>query len=234
MSVDDPPSLEEFLAAPPEMVARVTPATVVYQPGGSRRAASVAGVPLDDRYAAWTGPQLVENLALFFRLGVQDLIVDCIGPRNLRETGAHTYGQRVIAWAAETMAGPTMLAEYQARGWQARILASPSLTLLTAADERLREALPEPAAHTVWWYFVADDEDPWRAVLDVARQSGAPDRATAIRALYGRDVAPAELHIGFGKPVMGTTIAPPLLIAAGVHGYWTQRPGLTLSEHLLR
>ena len=74
MSVDTPPSLEEFLAAPPEVVARVAPQSVSYVPAGSRRQATSEGIPLDDRYPAWARQRILASVAQFFHLGVQHVI----------------------------------------------------------------------------------------------------------------------------------------------------------------
>ena len=233
MSVDNPPSLEEFLAAPPETVARVAPATAVYAPGGTRRSATLAGVPLtDDSYIQWVRPQLIENIALFFRLGVQHLIIPSIGPRNFQEGGV--YGRRLVSWLADVVAGPAMLADYKTHGWQGRMLGVPALPLLAEAAARVQQATAGFGPHTIWWYLVADNEDPWREVLAMARQTGAQTRAEAIRALYGADIPPADLYIGFGKPFIGTTMVPPLLTGESLHGYWTQRPGMQLTERVLR
>ncbi len=232
MSVDNPPSLEEFLAAPPKVVARVAPKTAVYAPGGTRRAATLAGVAIDDGYIEWVRPQLIESLAVFFRVGVQHLIVPSIGPRNLLEGG--TYGQRVVQWIADLLAGSAMVAEYQKRGWQARMLAPASLPSLCETAARLQQQTQHSGAPTVWWYLVADNADPWSEVLALAQQSGAQTQAAAILALYGTDIPPADLYVGFGKPALGTTMVPPLLTGESLHGYWTQRPGFDLSEQLLR
>ncbi len=233
MSVDNPPSLEEFLAAPPETVARVAPATAVYAPGGTRRSATLAGVSLnDDHYIQRVRAQLIENIALFFRLGVQHLIVPSIGPRNFKESGV--YGQRLVSWLADVVAGPAMMAVYKARSWQGRVLGAPKLPLLAEAAVRVQQETAGLGPCTVWWYLVADNDDPWREVLALARQSGAQTQAEAICALYGADIPPADLYVGFGKPVIGTTMVPPLLTGESLHGYWTQRPGAQLTEQVLR
>jgi hypothetical protein len=40
--------------------------------------------------------------------------------------------------------------------------------------------------------------------------------------------------VGFGKPVLGTTLIPPLLCGPDLQCYWTQRAGLSLTATMLR
>jgi hypothetical protein len=232
MDTNQPPSLEEFLVAPVESVARITPATVVYAPSGSRRMATLAGVPLDEGYIPWGFAQTVETFGLFFRFGVQHLIVPSLGPRNLMEGG--NYGERIVQWIADALAGETAIEIYKQNGWQARMLASAKLPLLVEADARLHQETADNGRPTLWWYLVADDDEPWQDVLRVARASAAQTRAEAALALYGTTIPPASLYIAHGKPSMGTTMIPPLLTDEGVQGYWTQRPGGTMTEGMLR
>ena len=220
------------MSAPDAAVAGVAPATLIWAPGGTRRRATIEGVPLDERYIAWARGHLVENVALFFRLGVQHLIVPILGPRQMAEEGL--YGERLIAWIGGALAGPLACAEYQQRGWRARMIGqAASLPALTETAAQMAAATPD-GAHTLWFYAVTDDDDPWREVLATAGRTGARTQREAVRALYGEDVPPATLLIGFGKPVVGTTLLPPLLTADDMQCYWTQRAGFRLTEPMLR
>jgi len=230
MSVDNPPSLEEFLAAPPEVVARVAPQTVSYVPAGSRRQATIEGIPLDDHYPEWSRRRILDAVGQFFHLGVQHVIFSTIAPDNTKE--AKGYGDRVLDWVISTFSDSAMIAEYQRLGWRVQFLAPPIPALLEA-NTRLQSTLVSTARHSFWLAIVLDVEDPWRQILTIARTSGAQTQAAAIRALYGADIPPATMMVGFGKPALGFVL-PRLLIGTMLHGYWPQRAGFRLTENMVR
>jgi hypothetical protein len=232
MSQSAPPDRAAFFAAPEAEVAAVAPATVVYAAGGTRRVAARAGIALDEAYIAYTRTHLVENLALFFRLGVRHVIVPCLGPRQLVE--AAPYGERIIDWCIEALSGAEMLADYRRLGWRARFIAPSPLPALQEATTRLERELTDPNQPTAWYYLVADDNDPWTNLFAAIHRSGARTYGEALRAVYGEEVPPATLYVGFGKLVTGTTLVPPLLCAPNMQCYWGQRAGLRLTEPMLR
>lgn len=226
------PERATFLAAPAAVVAAVAPATAVWAFGGTRRRAVMAGIPLDETYIEWSRPQMVENIDLFFRLGIRHLLVPVLGPNQTAEVGL--YGERIIAWIVQSLAGPTMLDAYRQRGWRVRmILPSPIPVLQEAAARLVQEPVP-PDAPTIWYYLVAEHDDAWQDLLDTIHRTGARTYAEAQQAVYGEALPPATLLVGFGKPVVGTTLIPPLLCGPAVQCYWTQRAGLRLTEPMLR
>src|SRR5436190_11544686 len=152
MALTVAPDYTAFLAAPPETVAAVAPPTAVYAVSGSRRRAAMAGIPLDKSYVDWSRPQLVEQIALFFRLGIRHLLVPALGPHQFVEGGL--YGEQIIAWCIDVLAGPLMVEEYRQRGWRARFIVPSPLPELRAAGEQLAQDTPGPGP-TVRYYFVA-------------------------------------------------------------------------------
>jgi hypothetical protein len=232
MTQSAPPDRAAFLAAPDAEVAASAPATVVYAAGGTRRVAAQAGITLDEAYIEYTRAQLVENLALFFRLGVRHVIVPCLGPRQLFE--AAPYGERIIEWCIQALSGPDMRTEYHRRGWRARFIVPSPHPALQEAAALLQREFTDPAMPAVWYYLVADDADPWTDLLAAVHRSGARSYGDALSAVYGEEVPPATVFVGFGKLVTGTTLVPPLLCAPNMQCYWVQRAGLRLLEPMLR
>ena len=229
-----PPPLTraEFLAAPLETVAAVAPPTVIWSPGGTRRRAVLEGITIDDTYLEWGRRHMLDGIALFFRFGIRHLILPILGPHQLTEAGP--YGERILHWTIQGMAGPTMLAEYRQRNWRARLIAPAAVPPLQAATAELVALPAPPGAPTVWYYCVLDDADPWQDLFAAVLRSGARTYAAAQQAVYGEEFPPATLLVGFGKPVLGTTLIPPLLCGPDLQCYWTQRAGVALPEAMLR
>jgi hypothetical protein len=232
MAEETRPTLEDFLAAPDAVVAAVAPVTAAYAPSGSRRQATIEGVPIDERYMEWSRPQMVENLALFFRLGVRHLIVPVLGPNQFIEGGL--YGEQIIDWCIRGLAGPEMVHEYQRRGWRARFIVPSPVATLRAAAAQLQQETGVGRGPTVWYYVVAQGGDPWQDLLDTIQRTGARTYSEVLQAVCGEELPPATLLVGFGKPLTGTNLLPPLLTGPTMHGYWTQRAGLRLTEPMLR
>ncbi len=226
------PDRATFLTAPDTEVAAVAPATAVWILSGTRRRAAMEGIPLDDTYIEWSRKQMVENISIFFRLGIRHLIMPSFGPNQMAEGGQ--YGERILDWAIQALAGPTMLAEYRRRGWRARLLVPSPVPALHEAAARLAQEPAPSGAPTVWFYFVTDHSDPWRDLLDAVHRTGAQTYAEAQQAVYGEEIPAAALLLGFGKPVVGTTLVPPLLLGPAIQCYWTQRAGAQLTEAMLR
>lgn len=232
MSQQAVPDRATFLAAPDAVVAAVAPTTAVWALGGTRRRAAMEGIPLDESYMEWSRKQLVEDIGLFFSLGIRHLVVPSLGPNQTAEVGA--YGEQIIAWMIQSLTGPAMLADYRRRGWRARLIVPSPVPALQEAARRLTREPSPPDAPTVWFYCVAEHGDPWQDVIDAVHRTGARTYAAAQRAVYGEEIPPATLLVGFGKPVVGTTLIPPLLCGPAMQCYWTQRAGLRLTAPMLR
>ena len=232
MSVDQTPTLDEFLSAPLEAVAKIAPATVVYGVGGTRRQAAFLGIePWSDQYVRWARAHTIACADLIFRHGVRNLLVVAFTPDNLREIDQ--YRDQFFARAHWVLAGEEALADYERLGWRVRLLGAESVPELQPTAALLRSATPGEAEHTFYWNATPDVDAPWRQLLSASRRSGATTRAEAMRALYGEEIPPATLYLAFGKPMVSYQVIPPLLLGQ-LHCYWSQQPGYSLTARQLR
>lgn len=213
-------------------MAAVAPATVIYTPGGTRRAAALAGIkPGSEEYVVWSRRQVITRFELFFRMGVKHLFINSLTPSQMAEVGP--YRERVIAWTIEGLVGSEALEDYARLGWRVRIFGGEQIPELQEADAQLQAAAPANWKHTLWWCVTASSGWYWSALLAAARKAQARTQAEAILALYGEAVPPATLWLGFGKPAFSTDMFP-ILLADNIQCYWEQRPGYTIDEPTLR
>ncbi|MFL5807178.1 MAG: hypothetical protein ACJ8CR_36290 [Roseiflexaceae bacterium] len=225
-------ALEAFLVAPIEAVIAVAPQTVMIAITGTRRAAVLAGKPFQgDEYVRWSRERVFDFLDLLFRHGIQHIVATTIVPVNLAEHAATR--QRYLEAAVEGMAGAEARADYARIECRARLIASPDLHSLHTVDAELRQATAGRSSQTVWWHVIAGADDPWRMVFAAAQQAQTSTRADLLRALYGEDIPPATMFLGFGKPVIAPHSFPPLLVG-DIQCYWSQRPGFSMDERMLR
>jgi hypothetical protein len=228
----DVPSLEAFLTAPIDEVARIAPRSLIFAVGGSRRAAALAGVdPLGDGYASYSRGRMMAALDRIFSLGVQYIFTPAIRPGQLAEVGR--YRARLLAWADEGLAGTDALMEYAQRRWRVRLLGTDDVPELQEAAARLVAATPTTWQRTVWWYVNVTSESPWTHILSAVQRAEAYTWADAVRALYGEDVPLVTMLLSFGKPMFVPDIIPPLLVG-DMQCYWYQRPGYEIDERTLR
>jgi hypothetical protein len=225
-------TLDEFLTAPLAEVAAVAPSTIMIAITGTRRAAALAGKPIQGKeYVRWSRERMIELLDLLFRHGVQHIIATAIVPANLVEHAA--MREHYIAAAVEGMTGSEARYDYARLQCRARLIAPPSLRSLAVVDDDLRQATALSSARAVWWHVTINSEDPWQMVLEAAQRIPIPTRADLIRAIYGEDIPPATMFLGFGKPIITQVSAPPLLVGE-MQCYWSQRPGFSIDERMLR
>lgn len=221
------PTPDEFLAAPPSVVAAVAPATLIYAPGGTRRRAALAGIePHSDSYAEWSRRQMLRTCELFFAHGVRHLWVTVLRPAQLAEVGP--YRAHLLGWLAEGLAGDTALDSYEERGWRARLVGADDIPELQRT--RVRLGATAGRGPTIWYYVTAEPAAPWRNAL--ARLAEQPGQSP-VRAVYGEEIPPATMLIGFGKPIIATDLVPPL-IAGELQCYWTQTPGFEQDAGTIR
>jgi hypothetical protein len=226
------PHLTAFLDGPIEQVIAIAPATVIFAPGGTRRAAALAGIdPHSEEYVAWSRGQLIDCVERFFRLGVRHLFVTALQSAQLVEVGR--YRERILDWIHDGLAGPETLADYTQRGWRARLVGAESFPELHRTAARLIEATPQQAQHTVWWYASTTPDGYWAEICAAVRRSQVSTQADLIHALYGEAIPPATLLVSFGKPIIAADILP-LAIAGDMQSYWTQIPGFGVDERSLR
>lgn len=232
MTAEPLPTLEAFLSAPLDQVRALMPATVIYTPGGTRRAAALQGIdPHSDEYVSWSRERMLACVDLFFRYGVRHLMMTALWPRQFAETGV--YRQRLLGWLASGLAGPQALADYRARGWRVRFVGVDDLPELQEADARLRELDGGSEQPTIWWSFSTHFGAMWQHLLSAAARTGARTRDELVRAVYGEEIPPAGLWLSFGKPMASMDVAPALLLDE-TQCYWTQRPGYSLDDEALR
>jgi hypothetical protein len=227
------PTLEEFLTAPVEEVAKVAPATMIYGVSGTRRQAALNGIePWSDEYVRWARTGTMRGAELIFSYGVQNLLMVALVPSNLQEVDP--YRDQLVQRAKWVIAGDEALADYARLGCRARLLGVENSSELSETAAYLRQVTSDPQrVHTFYWSMVFDAEEPWRRVLAAVQNSQAATQAEAIRALYGEEIPPATLYLAFGKPLISLEVIPPLLIGK-IQCYWSQQPGYTLTETKLR
>ncbi|HRQ38036.1 MAG TPA: hypothetical protein PLD25_08995 [Chloroflexota bacterium] len=225
------PDLKEFLLAPADVVAQMTPKSVIFASGGTRRAAALAGIEFGDEFARWNLQQMMSACELFFRQGVEHLIMPMGSPKMFAEGGL--YGQRLVQWLTWGLAGKESLAHYQQVNWQVRIVtAGATMPELLDAAQVVMEKTKEASGPYVWFVITPDFDQMWRWVGQAFVQ-GARNRLEAVRALYGYAIPPASLMVSFGKPLISQDVLPPLLYEE-IQCYWTQQPGYSLDEDALR
>jgi len=232
MSLASVPSLEEFLAAPVEEIAKVAPTTMIYGVGGTRRHAAFEGIePWSDEYVYWVRDLMLSRIDLIFRHGVRNVFVIALTPNNFREV--NRYQEQLFERTKWFIAGPESIADYTRLGWRVRLIGTENIPELQTTAEYLRDVTSGQSAHTFYWNVVLDADSPWQQLLNAAQHSKAGTRAEAMQALYGEQIPPATLYLAFGKPMISLELIPPLLIGQ-LQCYWSQQPGYTLTETQLR
>jgi hypothetical protein len=215
-------------------VRTIAPATLILTNNGTRRRAALAGISAASReYAVWTRQQMLACLDLIFSHGVQHIFTPVMTEYNFDETTAG-YREQLVAWIDWGIAGVDALADYNRRGWQARLLGAEFLPELAATADRLREQ----TAHNehgpcLWFMALPHPEASWEQVLRLAGEKGLTSRQALIREIYGQDVPLATLYLGSGKPQVFPSIVPPLLMGR-VDCYWRQHLGYDLDAATLR
>lgn len=223
---------DAFLEAPVAEIAPYAPATVMLAITGTRRAAALAGVPIQgEQYTAWSRAQMIRTLGLLFDHGVRHIVATAIVPANLVEYAA--MRDRYLDMAMRGMAGPEAQADYERLQCRTSVLFASEDAGLRAQAEAVQAATAHHAERSLWWFVVTDRDDPWAMLIDAARRAPAAGAADLMRAMYGENIPPATLFLGFGKPIVSPEFMPPLLIGE-MQCYWSERPGFSLDEPMLR
>lgn len=226
------PTLEEFLAAPLEEVAKVAPVTAVYGAGGTRRRAVFEGIePWSDEFVKWARIRIFSRINMLFCHGIQNLFVTTLTPDNFREV--NRYQDQLFERTHWFIAGTEALADYERWNWRVRLVGAENLSVLSNTAQYLHAATPEKRLHTLYWNVVPTNDSPWQQLLAAAQRSQVQNRTEVIRALYGEDIPLITLYLGFGKTTILPEIVPPILMGQ-VQSYWSQQPGYTLTETQLR
>jgi hypothetical protein len=224
-------TLSEFLHAAPAVVAGVTPPTVMFAAGGTRRDAILNGVSLETPrdLAAFSMQQFAETAGRLFALGVQHIFVLTVHSKQLRETGAY---RNYVIEGTRMAIGELSYAYYEALGCRARLVGVDDVPELADLAEELKSKTENNGPATVWWLATESNQSVWRRTIAAAQ--GATTHAEVIQRYLGEDVPPAGLFISFGKPFFSPEIMPLVLIGEETHCYFYQRPGYILTEEEIR
>ncbi|NJN15311.1 MAG: hypothetical protein HC822_02930 [Oscillochloris sp.] len=225
------PDLETFLQAPREVIAALMPPTLVYAQGGTRRDAALHGVdPSDDGYADWSQQRMITTMDLLFNYGVQHIFTIAAAPSQFAEVGR--YREKLIGWIVEGLAGAAAIRRWRELGWRIRIVGAEDDAEIQQAAAVLRESLPD-TGRTIWWYVNPQAGAHWQRLIALAKQAEVLTQADLIAAWFGEPLPPAKLLLSFGKPIFDADVLPlPLLDRAQC--YWSQRPGYSLDETMVR
>lgn len=226
------PTLDEFLAASEEEVAKVAPVSMSYGAGGTRRAGVFAGIePWSNEFMIWAHQQMLDSQALIFRYGIQHLFSPLIIPNNLKEV--HHYRDQLFRQVEPVLTRPEAIAQYQALGIRVRILGGEQVPEVQKTAEKLDALTGSNGNQTLYWTVVLDPEEQWTQLFSTVSLANVRTRAQAIRAIYGEDIPPITLYLNHGKPEFSFNTIPPLLVGQA-QCYWNQKPGSVLDEPLLR
>jgi hypothetical protein len=174
---------------------------------------------------------MVDCFAQLFQLGVRHLFTSMLRPGQLEETGR--YRQRLLSWLDWGLAGPEALEDYRRHGWRVRLCGAEGVPELCGAVERLRAATPPAWRQTLWLYVAPAPGALWAQMLAAAHAAQVRSQADLIRAMFGEAIPPAEIYIGFGKPIFTHDIVP-LALLGEAQCYWMQRPGYEIDEDMVR
>ena len=232
MPQDTQPSLAEFLAAPASIVAQVTPPTVMFAAGGTRRDAVLQGIPVDrfsEELAAFSIRRFCETAARFFNLGVRHLFALTVHSKQLQESGPY---RDYIIHGTELTVGTLGYPLYKELGCRVRLVGHEEVPELAALAAQLDAETGQQGPNTIWWMATQSNASVWQRTI--AASQGATSHAEVIRRYFGEDVPPAGLFISFGKPFFSPEIMPLPLIGDETHSYFYQRPGYDLSDSEIR
>lgn len=221
-------TIQEFLDYPIERIRPLAPETVAYAASGTRRSAVRAGISLrDDDYARWNHVQMIRSCEIIFDHGVKDIITILATPDQFREHGF--YGERLLHWIEWGVVSSQAREEFAKRGWNVRIISDPSVPRLLELDTVLRTQNDGSNVHTLWCVAINDVAAQWSNVLQSVIDARATTHEDAICAAYHANLAPVDLFLGFGKPIVADPLVPPLL-AGDMNCYWSQKPGYSLDN----
>lgn len=232
-SAESYPALDEFLAAPIGQVAKVAPASIVFAPGGTRRAAVFAGLLAQgDDYARLVQTEMLSCFGLMFDHGIQNIFMALLIEKHYKEK-TPDYQEHIIDWINWGVAGEKSLAHYDHHGWRVRLLYSEIEPRLRGAAHRLETQTASVSDKTVWFFLGVSPESLLQRLVAAIEKTEDRTYEGIVRAMYGEQIPPATLYLAFGKPSISLDLLPPLL-TRDLQCYWSQRPSFNLSERQLR
>jgi hypothetical protein len=226
------PTLVDFAHTPIEQLHALMPDTVFYTPGGTRRQAALAGIdPHSEQYPPWSRARMVDSLDVLCRFGAKHVFTGMVRSSQIAEVGR--YRERLLAWLHTGLAGEEALATWQSRNWRVRLVGIQAVPELHDTAARLEESTPSHWQHTIWFTINSSLSQTWEHVLSLALTYGVRDQGALIRAMYGEDIPLAQLWLSFGKLLFAPD-ALPIVVAGEVQCYWSQRPGYSLDDAMMR
>lgn len=228
------PDIETFLEWTNDQVAEFAPKTVVYAPAGTRRRAILEGIPVAE-YSTWAIQELGESVPTLFEHGIRHVIVPSLGPHQLHDP-QEEYRSQIIHWVANQSTSKilqTIAEKHQYR----LMLIGPAIKnnkILFDASMELKNRKQNPKHPILWMYVVQSYDEPWREVLDTAIAHQVNDRGAIAQILYGEEISPVSLYIGFGRLNLHPRIIPLILFDDDVQCYWTTKAGFRISKMAVR
>jgi hypothetical protein len=224
-------SLEEFLRADTETVAKVMPQTVMFAAGGTRRDAVLNGVSLYDvrELAAFSMKQFYDTAQRMFKYGVRHIFALTVHSKQLYETGEY---RNYVIDGTRLAIGELSYPYYEALNCRGKFVGAEDVPELMGLAEELEARTGKNDGGTVWWLATGSNDMVWERTLRAAQ--GATSRQEVVRNYFGEDVPPAGWFLSYGKPFFSPEIMPLVLIGEETHSYFYQRPGYILTDEELR
>ena len=222
---------EEFCALPPQEIAQLIPQSMIYAAGGTRRAATLAGIKDQDKYVQWSAEQLLISFGLFAKYGVKHIVTHAIVPTQWKEN-TPGYREKLVGWISGSLLGEGTITAYRARNWREAMIGIEGISEFKSVAKKLKKTFPAKANYNLTIYYAATPtySSHWKNVgRTLSKRIASQD--DLILAQYKEAIPPIKLYIGYGKPVMSSAVCPPLLGAFdGMHCYWLQKPGFVTNE----
>jgi hypothetical protein len=213
-----------FRQAPIEIVREVAPRTVLVCGAGTRREAMLCGIHPNSLKAYFRWGLLIsfEHHQRWFDHGVRDLFICLIRSSQARESA--TYGRGLIPETIELFEEFVHIWSQSPPPFALRTFGDTDFPELSQVLARLCEVSARPNVPRLWWSFAASPDSPYRHALAAINGRNARTQAEAIAAIYGPDVEPCRMYIGFGKPLLTAELQLPFLIDEA-QAMWYQAPG---------
>lgn len=222
------PTREEFLAWPLTDIRAVAPASLFYAPGGSRRSAVFHGIqPWTSAYFEWGFTETLKCVRTIFEHGVRHIFLPLYMSGHIREYEGSD--RHLVQLVLDYIANSDRVAEYRAQGWRVRLLNVGGAPVLAEAAQALAHATGDSGTQTLWLMTSESADVQWEMILALAKDPAIQRRADVVKALYGEEIPPISLYLGFGKPMVNAELFPPLLLDE-VQCYWSQQAGYSLSD----
>jgi hypothetical protein len=223
-----------FRDAPIEQVRAVAPDSVMLASAGTRRAAMLAGVQLDslERYFRWGMDQIDRAARAWFAHGVRDLFICFIRSSQAREIGAYRDG--LTSLGAVVLGDILRTHRQNPPPYAVRSFGVADFPELAEPVGTIVAATADPNKPRLWWTFSATPFSPYQHALAALGGQVPADQRAAIDLVYGAEVAPCRLYVGFGKPILTAELQLPFLIDEA-NAVWYQIPGYSgLSSQVIR